>query len=69
LRYLGCKNGVLYGLCGLLCYVTSFFLAFIFPSVAYEVFIIGACIGGLGAGILWTSQGEYYSINAVSTIN
>jgi hypothetical protein len=32
--------------------------------MAKFVFVTGAAIGGMGAGILWTSQGSYYTINA-----
>lgn len=60
----GPKMGVFCGLCGMLCYVTSFLLALMFPNAASPIFLTGAAVGGIGAGILWTSQGAYYTINA-----
>lgn len=62
LRMCGAKRLVLLGLVGLLCYVSSFFIAL--SGGASEVFLLGASIGGIGAGFLWTGQGSYYSINA-----
>lgn len=63
LRAFGAKRVVLLGLVGLLCYVSSFFLALCVPGTS-SVFLLGASIGGIGAGFLWTAQGSYYSINA-----
>ena len=61
-RLYGAKRTVLIGLVGLLCYVSTFFIAISGGSSA--VFLIGASVGGVGAGLLWTGQGSYYSINA-----
>ncbi len=58
------KDGVSLGLLGLLIYVSGFYLAILFPQRAWFFFLSGAGIGGIGAGILWTSQGAYYTINA-----
>lgn len=63
LRAFGAKRVVLLGLIGLLAYVSSFFLALCVPGTSF-VFLVGASIGGIGAGFLWTAQGSYYSINA-----
>lgn len=63
-RYLGPKNAVIVGLYGMLVYVGSFFLAIMIPSCAFPIFLTGASVGGIGAGVLWTAQGSYYSINA-----
>ena len=49
---------------GLLVYVASFFAALLFRTSSYLIFITGAAIGGIGAGILWPAQGSYYSANA-----
>lgn len=65
LRYFGAKNSLFIGLCGLLLYVFSFVLSIQLPRYASIVFTIGASIGGLGAGLLWTAQGSYYSRNAL----
>ena len=64
LRYLGPKHGVFVGLCCLFIYVTSFLFSIRSPSIAFGLFVVGSSIGGIGAGILWTSQGQYYSLNA-----
>lgn len=60
LKVYSSKTGVFVGLCGMLCYVGSFFFALVFRSSATPIFITGASLGGVGAGILWTSQSVYY---------
>jgi len=62
-RMLGAKRTVLFGLIGLLCYVSAFFIA-VSGGGSSGIFLAGASIGGIGAGLLWTGQGSYYSINA-----
>lgn len=64
LGLLGPKHSVIVGLTGLLTYVGCFFLALIFSSASLGIFVTGAAIGGCGAGVLWTAQGTYYSLNA-----
>jgi MFS family permease len=66
LSHLGPKWAVFCGLTGMLAYVVSFFLAAIFPSAAWVVFLFGAFVGGIGAGILWVSQSVYFSLNAAA---
>ena len=66
LNYLGPKWAVFCGLTGMLVYVVSFFFAAIFPSAAWVVFLFGAFVGGIGAGILWVSQSVYFSLNAAA---
>ena len=39
-------------------------LSIIIPNLAWILFLSGASIGGIGAGIAWTAQGAYYSRNA-----
>jgi hypothetical protein len=58
------KTGVLVGLIGMLCYVCSFFLAVLFERAKMGIFLVGAAMGGAGAGILWPSQGIYFSETA-----
>lgn len=60
-RHLGAQRAVLAGLMGLLFYVAGFLTALYGGDGFY---FVGACIGGIGAGLLWTGQGSYYSINA-----
>jgi hypothetical protein len=64
LRALGAKDGVLWGLLALLTYVMAFTLAFTFVDYAAPIFIVGAIVGGIGAGALWTGQSVYYTLNA-----
>ena len=56
LLHVNSKTVVLFGLAALLVYVLSFFIAIMDDSSAETVFVIGSCIGGLGAGCLWTAQ-------------
>ncbi|RYH24037.1 hypothetical protein EON65_17125 [archaeon] len=64
LQWLGAKRAVFFGLLGMLAYVASFFLSILYPALAVYVFLLGAGIGGLGAGVLWTAQGSYFAANA-----
>lgn len=63
LSFFDSKFCVLCGLLGTLFYVCGFFVSIIFPALSWYIFISGAAIGGMGAGLLWTAQGAYYSIN------
>lgn len=60
LGYFSSKLGVFVGLSGMLCYVSAFLLAIFFKPYATPIFLTGAAFGGIGAGILWTSQSSYY---------
>jgi predicted membrane channel-forming protein YqfA (hemolysin III family) len=60
LRIFSSKFGVFLVLWGVLIYVGSFFFALRIPSLATILFLTGASIGGIGAGILWPSYGVYY---------
>jgi MFS family permease len=66
LSYLGAKTTVVFGLVAYLFYVASFFLALFLGDRALgtNIFYLSAAVGGLGAGLLWTAQGAYFSINA-----
>lgn len=58
------KSTVFFGLIGLLVYVTGFFFAILFPEASSIFFLSGCAVGGIGAGLLWTGQGSYYTLNA-----
>jgi MFS family permease len=58
------KFVVLLGLLGMLFYVICFYFSILWISCKYYFFLFGAGVGGLGAGLLWTSQGVYYTLNA-----
>ena len=61
LRYNGARTSLLFGLCFLLTYVTTFVVALGIPSIKWFICVPGSILGGLGAGILWVAQGSYYS--------
>ena len=60
----GPKNGLLLGLTGYCVYVCGFLFAVLVPYAAWPVFLIACMIGGIAGGLLWTSQGRYFSRNA-----
>jgi len=41
-------------------YVISFAIAAIFPAIQWPAAIVGAVLGGMAAGNLWTAQGAYF---------
>ena len=63
---LGAKNGVLFGLIGMMCYVSAFFFALNSTHAVTKeaIWLIGTALGGVGAGVLWTAEGTYFSLNA-----
>ena len=66
LYFANSKTGLLIGMVGLLVYVSSFFVSLLLGRSSNFIFICGAAVGGVGAGILWPSQGSYYSANAAA---
>jgi hypothetical protein len=42
-------------------YVASFGLSTVHPQFAQAWALSGAALGGVGAGVLWTSQGVYFT--------
>ena len=60
----GPKNGLLLGVCGYCVYVCGFLFAILVPQAAWPVFMISCVIGGIAGGLLWTSQGRYFSRNS-----
>lgn len=65
LKILGPRNSIFCGLCGMLLYVASFFIAIQTVEYANFVFTAGGLLGGLGAGLLWPSQGAYFATSAI----
>jgi hypothetical protein len=45
-------------------FVGSFFLSMCFPAMRYPLFLTGATVGGMGAGVLWPSQSSYFETSA-----
>lgn len=65
---LGPKASIQLGSRCLFCYVLSFFVALMCrnePKLQWSVFLIGGCVGGIGAGVLWSGQGTYFTLNAL----
>jgi len=59
-KRLGSKRGIMVGMSLFCAYIGCFFMAIV--SDAKSCFALtGAAIGGIGAGILWTSQGTYFT--------
>lgn len=58
------RRAVLFGMVCLLTYVSTFLLALAVPSIKWAACVIGAITGGFGAGIMWTAQGSYYTLNS-----
>lgn len=61
----GSKNGLLIGVFGYCIYVCGFLLAVLLPrTLAWPIFMIACAIGGFSGGLLWPSQGRYFSRNS-----
>jgi MFS family permease len=61
------KDAVVLGLLGMLLYVAGFYAALLLPKGSqwqWVCFLAGAGLGGLSAGVLWTAQGAYFTLNA-----
>lgn len=59
-KQLGPRNALIAGM-GLYCgYVGCFLVATQAPAIRTPAALIGAAIGGVGAGFLWTAQGSYF---------
>lgn len=66
LHSVGPKNSLIVSQICSLVYVLSFFISIADSQYAPPVFIIGAIVGGIGAGFMWTAQGAYFSLSARS---
>ena len=63
-KKLGSLNAVLLGAWLYCAYVICFAIALIVPSAQRPLALMGAAMGGAGAGLLWTAQGVYFSQTA-----
>jgi len=55
----GARDSILLGMSLACFYMASFWLARTFPEFELTILLLGAGIGGIGAGFLWTAYGEY----------
>lgn len=66
-KNVGAKNSLILGM-GIYCiYVGCFVLASLLrthPMIAEAVALVGAAVGGLAGGILWTAQGSFFARSA-----
>jgi hypothetical protein len=58
------KPSVLTGMALMLLYIDGFLLAVLSPANSGAYFAVGSLLGGVGAGIMWSGQGSYYTRNA-----
>lgn len=58
---LGPRNALAMGMALYCAYVGTFWWATSQPNAAYWVAPLGAFIGGIGAGLLWTAQGTFFA--------
>ncbi|GAX22536.1 hypothetical protein FisN_14Hh159 [Fistulifera solaris] len=56
----GPRDSLVAGLALYCVYVTAFWMASSFPSFAQPASFLGALVGGVGAGLLWTAQGAFF---------
>lgn len=64
---LGSRNGIFAGVSIYCVYVCCFLLASLVSDEAkWPVALIGAAIGGIGGGFLWTAQGAYFGKTAAA---
>ena len=67
-KKVGPRNGLLYGLIIYCVYVACFLVAAVIPDShdawKWPVALLGAAIGGVGGGFLWTAQGAYFGKTA-----
>ena len=59
-KQLGSRNALRAGMLLYCVYVGCFLLATMAPAVETSAALLGAAIGGVGAGFLWTAQGSYF---------
>lgn len=59
-KNLGSRNAIMAGMMLYCAYVACFLVATEFVNVETEAALLGAAIGGVGGGFLWTAQGAYF---------
>ena len=59
-KQLGSRNALMVGMLLYCVYVGCFVVATMAPAIEIPAALLGAAIGGVGAGFLWTAQGSYF---------
>ena len=59
-KQLGSRNAIIAGMALYCAYVACFLVATVFVSISKGAALMGAAIGGVGGGFLWTAQGAYF---------
>jgi MFS family permease len=59
-KQLGPRNAIMAGMALYCVYVGCFLAATLSPAIETPAALLGAAIGGIGAGFLWTAQGSYF---------
>jgi MFS family permease len=60
-KSIGARNSIQVGMWIYCTYVACFVVATLFPRIKEISALVGAFIGGIGGGFLWTAQGSYFS--------
>lgn len=66
IKALGLRLALMLGMGCLFAYIVFFFIACSSPHFKSVLYCAGSCIGGLGAGLVWTVQGAWFSHSAKS---
>jgi MFS family permease len=59
-KQLGSRNSMMLGMVLYAGYVTLFWLALLLGTFVNEFAVLGAFLGGIGGGFVWTAQGSYF---------
>ena len=60
-KHLGARNSMAMGMALYASYVLCFWLALQWQVLRNELAVVGAIMGGIGGGFVWTAQGSYFS--------
>jgi len=60
-KNMGPRNSIITGMWIYCVYVACFVIATIFPGIKEVSALMGALVGGIGGGFLWTAQGSYFA--------
>jgi len=60
-KTLGARDALILGMGLYVAYVVAFWIATVLPPYKDAAAAVGAVLGGIGAGFLWTAQGAYFA--------